>query len=63
MGADIEPQVLEKDFIEIKEQFLEAEKIKGLGWTCNYDLRKGIRASIPWYKEYHQNPTQFYWAT
>jgi len=63
MGVDIEPQVLEKDFIEIKEQYLEAEKIKGLGWKCNYDLRKGIRAAIPWYTEYHKNPKQFYWAT
>jgi len=62
MGLDIEPQILEKDFIEIKEQYLDATKLGTLGWNCNFDLRKGIRASIPWYKEYHQNPGQFYWA-
>lgn len=60
MGVNIEPQVLEKDFIEIKEQWLEAEKIKGLGWECKYDLRQGIRASIPWYTEYHQDPSTLY---
>ncbi len=62
MGSDIEPQILEKDFIEIKEQYLCADKIKELGWTCNYDLKKGIQASIPWYVDYHRNPSQFYWT-
>lgn len=62
MGLDIEPQVLEKDFIEIKEQYLDSSKLESLGWKCQYDLRKGIRSSIEWYTEYHQNPGQFYWA-
>lgn len=63
MGLDVEPQILEKDFIEIKEQFLDASKLETLGWKCKYDIRKGIRASIDWYREYHKNPSQFYWAS
>ena len=62
MGVDIEPQILEKDFIEIKEQYLDQSKLEALGWRCNYDIRQGIRAAVPWYVEYHKNPLQFYWA-
>ena len=62
MGVDIEPQILEKDFIEIKEQYLDPAKLEGLGWKCEYDIRRGIQAAIPWYIEYHKNPQQFYWA-
>jgi len=62
MGVDIEPVILEKDFIEIKEQYLDQTKLAGLGWHCNFDIRQGIKAAVPWYKEYHKNPSQFYWA-
>ena len=62
MGVNIEPQIVEKDFIEIKEQYLNCAKLEGLGWKCNFPLREGIRACLPWYKEYHKNPTAFYWA-
>jgi CDP-glucose 4,6-dehydratase len=62
MGVDIEPQILERDFIEIKEQYLDASKLESLGWKCNFNIREGIRASIPWYKQYHDKPQQFYWA-
>jgi len=62
MGVDIKPQVLEKDFIEIKEQYLDQSKLEALGWKCKYDIRQGIRAAVPWYVEYHENPSKFYWA-
>jgi len=62
MGVDIEPQILAKDFIEIKEQYLDPSKLQNLGWDCKYKIREGIKAAIPWYKEYHKNPQQFYWA-
>lgn len=62
MGVDIKPQVLEKDFIEIKEQYLDQSKLEALGWKCKYDIRQGIRSAIPWYVEYHENPSKFYWA-
>ena len=62
MGVDIQPQILEKDFIEIKEQYLDPSKLQALGWDCRYKIREGIRAAIPWYKEYHQSPSHFYRA-
>ncbi len=62
MGVDIEPQILEKDFIEIKEQYLDQSKLEALGWKCKYDIRQGIRAAIPWYVDYHNDPSKFYWA-
>jgi len=62
MGTDIRPQVLERDFIEIKEQYLDATKLENLGWDCKFSIREGIRQAVPWYTEYHQNPSKFYWA-
>lgn len=62
MGLDIEPQILEKDFIEIKEQYLDPTKLETLGWKCKYNIREGIKSSIPWYAEYANNPSKFYWA-
>ena len=62
MGIEIEPQILKKDFIEIKEQYLDPSKLQNLGWDCQFKIREGIRAAVPWYKEYHKNPQQFYWA-
>ncbi len=62
MGVDLEAEILEKDFIEIKEQYLDPSKLESLGWKCQYGIRKGIQASIPWYDEYRKNPEQFYWA-
>ncbi len=56
------PQIIEKDFIEIKEQYLDPSKLENLGWKCQYNIRDGIKASIPWYDEYRRNPSQFYWA-
>ena len=63
IGSDLEPQILEKDFIEIKEQYLDSRKLEELGWRCKYKIREGIRASIPWFKEYHAKPEVFYWAS
>lgn len=49
------PVIVPKDFIEIKDQYLDASKIQALGWKCNYDLKKGIEACIPWYETYIAN--------
>jgi len=62
MGTDIEPEILEKDFIEIKEQYLDSTKLEELGWKCKFGIREGIRACIPWYQEYQKDPKKFYYA-
>jgi len=62
MKVDIEPEILEKDFIEIKEQFLDAEKLMRLGWKCRFPIREGIRETIPWYRTYTEDPNKFFYA-
>lgn len=62
LGVDMEPQVVEKDFIEIKEQYLDSSKLEELGWKCRYKIRDGIRSAIPWYRDYHKHPAKLYWA-
>jgi CDP-glucose 4,6-dehydratase len=62
MGIVMEPEIVEKDFIEIKEQYLDSSKLQNLGWKCKHDIRSGLRATIPWYREWHKDPTKFYYA-
>ena len=62
MGVEMEPQILQKDFIEIKEQYLDPTKLEALGWSCKYKIRDGIKAAIPWYEDYYRDPTKLYWA-
>lgn len=56
----IHPEIVEKDFIEIKEQYLDATKLMGLGWRCKFPIRSGIAATIPWYDRYQKNPTELF---
>lgn len=62
MGSDIRPEIVEKDFIEIKEQYLDASKLETLGWKCKFPIREGIRATIPWYSDYLKDPSKFFYA-
>lgn len=59
----MEPEIVEKDFIEIKEQYLDPTKLQGLGWQCKYPLQTGIAESLSWYARYAKDPTKFYYAT
>lgn len=52
MGTDLRPIIVPKDFIEIKDQFLDPSKIEALGWRCQHNLAQGIAKSIEWYTEY-----------
>lgn len=61
-GMAIEPEILEKDFIEIKEQYLDATKLQTLGWKCRFPIQDGIAQTMPWYREYHANPGALFWA-
>lgn len=51
-GNTFKPEVIDKDFIEIKEQYLDSSKIEGLGWECKIKIDEGLRRSVEWYKEY-----------
>jgi CDP-glucose 4,6-dehydratase len=46
-------QILDKAFMEIKDQYLSAQKAqKLLDWKPAYSLNKGLNKTINWYKDY-----------
>lgn len=51
-GHSFEPTIETKDFVEIKEQYLDATKLKKLGWQCNYTIDQGLEKTIEWYRTY-----------
>jgi CDP-glucose 4,6-dehydratase len=52
INPDIKVELLEKDFYEIKEQYLCSDKLKGLGWSEDVGLSEGLDKSISWYRDY-----------
>lgn len=62
IGSSIEPEIVEKEFIEIKEQYLDSAKLQALGWSCKYPIKEGIEATIPWYKTFIENPSLLFYA-
>jgi CDP-glucose 4,6-dehydratase len=62
VGVNVEPEILEKDFIEIKEQYLDPTKLVDLGWKCHFPVKEGIKATVEWYREYRKHPEKFFCA-
>ncbi len=51
--TDLEPLILNQAGGEIKNQFLDASKARGmLGWTPAFTLEQGLMETIRWYKAY-----------
>jgi CDP-glucose 4,6-dehydratase len=55
-GFQGEPEIVDVDFKEIKEQYLDSAKIERLGWKCNHKIDEGLLKTIEWYKEYALDP-------
>ena len=56
-GFDGKPDIREKDgFKEIKEQYLDASKLKRLGWKCSYPIDVGLKKAYEWYRQYETDP-------
>jgi CDP-glucose 4,6-dehydratase len=52
MESKLNPRILNQASGEIREQYLSSKKAKRiLGWEAKYNLEKGIKATIPWYKK------------
>jgi nucleoside-diphosphate-sugar epimerase len=50
IDPSINIDVVEKEFYEIKEQFLDASKLRGIGWEPKIFLSEGLDKTIDWYK-------------
>jgi len=55
IDPSIQVVLQDRDFYEIKEQYLCADKIKALGWEPTVGLEEGIERSIVWYRNYLNN--------
>ena len=49
-GSTVRVLQEQRDFIEIKEQYLDPAKLNRLGWKCKHNLREGLIKTIPWYE-------------
>jgi CDP-glucose 4,6-dehydratase len=58
VGFKGEPEVVDKDFIEIKEQYLDSAKIERLGWKCTHSIDQGLEKTVDWYTRYAKDPSQ-----
>jgi nucleoside-diphosphate-sugar epimerase len=58
-GNTFEPKIEDKDFVEIKEQYLDSTKIESLGWQCKHKIDAGLAKSVEWYKEYRDKVKLF----
>lgn len=52
MQTSIQPEIVQKDFIEIKDQYLDSTKLQKLGWACSHDLARGVAKCVPWYRDF-----------
>ena len=51
-GCTKQPEIVDKDFVEIKEQYLDSSKIEDLGWECKVKIDEGLERAVEWYKKY-----------
>jgi CDP-glucose 4,6-dehydratase len=59
-GNDFEPEIVDRDFVEIKEQYLDPSKIEKLGWTCKHLIDEGLEKTVEWYKKYKDDRSIFF---
>jgi len=43
--------IIQKDFYEIKEQYLDSTKLQALGWSNRVDLSLGLDRTISWFRD------------
>jgi len=55
VNPNIKMILIDKDFYDLPEQYLDATKLMSLGWEPSVTLEEGLDESIKWYSEYHRN--------
>lgn len=51
INPDIKIELVEKEFFEIKEQYLDSTKLRNLGWTPAVNLDEGLSRTIDWFRK------------
>ena len=59
-GCPDKPEIVEKDFVEIKEQYLDPTKLETLGWKCKYKIDEGLEKTVEWYRHYKDDKSIFF---
>jgi len=49
MNVPVDMDIIQKDFIEIPEQYLSADKLRALGWEKKVFQWEGIEKTVQWY--------------
>ena len=50
IDPEVSISIVEKDFFEIQEQYLDGSKLMSLGWTPKVELLEGLTKTIEWWK-------------
>ncbi len=56
----IRPEIVEKDFAEIKEQYLDPTKLETMGWRCKHKIDEGLVKTVDWYRKYKDDKSVFF---
>jgi len=55
IDPNVEIEIIDKDFFDLEAQYLDASKLKALGWKPEVSLDEGLDRSIEWYGAYHKD--------
>lgn len=59
-GCEKRPEIVDKDFVEIKEQYLDPTKLETLGWKCKHKIDAGLDKTVEWYRQYKDDKSIFF---
>lgn len=51
-GAHVEPDLVERNFQELHDEFVDSSRINSLGWKPKIGLEEGLTKTIEWYRNY-----------
>lgn len=52
LGSNVEPMLVEREFKELGDEFLDTSEIEKLGWKSLWTLPDGLKETAEWYRGY-----------